>query len=932
MDLDLTPEEKAEWLEEAADAIRGRMKLHGATPTEAAAQLSTQRSWRSPDAAQILQESLTEILDFINVIRKPTDWPILVDDSTRTVDNGWYEGPDLDHDRFWPPVRTSIAEDLGEGALDKIDESSNKIIASAGMPAIQDLRTRGLVVGFVQSGKTTNFLSVIAKAADEGYRLIVVLAGMTNSLREQTQARLEQSLTAYTQKDWTVHTQIGEDFRPNNNGYKLTNDNERQLVVIKKNGSRLKKLNRWLDDIARKEGKLTAPILVIDDEADQASVNVMTSAKEKNRRSAINAQISNLLNRPRTSYIAYTATPFANILIDPNDESDLYPENFITVLPRPDGYFGAAQLFGRDPVIGETVDDVDDRTVAAIRDILPSDVDAVRPPSRGIESWSPTLPDSLRDAVRWFLLATATRWVRGQRDRHSSMLVHSSPRIQAHEQLAAVVEEAVNDFSRSMNDPAFRDELEEFWDTETAIQPQNPDYAPPVTFDQVWEVLHEVLDEVKFVVDNGQSDQRLDYSNGTQTVIAVGGNTLSRGLTLEGLVCSYFARVSRTYDTLLQMGRWFGFRKGYEDLVRIWMTPQLSEWFKDLATVEEDLRRDIGRYAEEDLTPAQFRAKIRLHPAMQVTSAAKMRNHKKASMSFAGSRAQTIVFHEKDADFLGHNIKVTKDFLSGLRKAGKRSWTRSSNGSTVFAGLSNQEVLNFLEDYRFVEDVEDTPQGNKWDLLSEYIRKEAENGGLRSWNVSVIGQKEDVRGTLDLGLAEAVNLVKRTRVSSSTVGRASINTLVGPKDRINDLPFTDADQWSALDEELKQVGKSSTDAVLIKKHAKYAGEGVGHLTIYAIDKDSAPTRPLSTEEAAKVKDTGRIRRALAAEDHVIALGVFLPESDSESTVEYICGIDSTAPGISQDELEEAQADQEQFETTVDREEDADRQEDVNNED
>ena len=193
------------------------------------------------------------------------------------------------------------------------------------MPSIQDLNTRGLVVGFVQSGKTTNFLSVIAKAADEGYRLIVVLAGMTNSLREQTQERLEKSLTAYTQKDWTVHTQIGEDFRPNKNGDKLYNDDERQLIVIKKNGSRLKKLNKWLDDISRQQGKLTAPILVIDDEADQASVNVMTSAKEKNRRSAINAQISNLLSRPRTSYVAYTATPFANILIDPGDESDLYP-------------------------------------------------------------------------------------------------------------------------------------------------------------------------------------------------------------------------------------------------------------------------------------------------------------------------------------------------------------------------------------------------------------------------------------------------------------------------------------------------------------------------------------------------------------------------------------------------------------------------------
>lgn len=921
---DLTPEEKADWLEEAADAIRGRMRLHGATPKQAAEQLAKQRSWRGEDAAQILAEALTEIEEFIRRVRVPKTWPILVDADTKDVDNGWYEGPDLERDKYWPPVHDAIAADLGEEALKKIDESSNLVIANAGMPSIQDLNTRGLVVGFVQSGKTTNFLSVIAKAADEGYRLIVVLAGMTNSLREQTQERLEKSLTAYTQKDWTVHTQIGEDFRPNKNGDKLYNDDERQLIVIKKNGSRLKKLNKWLDDIARQEGKLTAPILVIDDEADQASVNVMTSAKEKNRRSAINAQISNLLSRPRTSYIAYTATPFANILIDPGDESDLYPENFITVLPRPDGYFGAAEIFGRDAVIGEDPADVGDRLVDVVRSIPPEDVDDVRPPSKEIESWNPEAPDSLRDAVRWFLLATAARRARGQEGRHSSMLVHSSPRITAHQQLADAIEDYVEEIKRSTNDAAFRQELGNFWDRENSIQPQKSDY-PIVTFDQVWENLHQVLKDVDFIVDNGQSDQRLDYSNGPTTVIAVGGNTLSRGLTLEGLVCSYFARVSRTYDTLLQMGRWFGFRHGYEDLVRIWMTPQLAEWYKDLATVEEDLRRDLGRYSSDGLTPARFRAKIRLHRAMQVTSAAKMRNHKKASMSFSGARAQTIVFHEKDVDFLRQNIDTTRTFLSGLRNTVGDGRFRSANGSTVFTGLSNQQVLNFLKDYQFVEDVEDTPNGNKWELLTKYIRQESQNGGLRSWNVSVFGQQKDVRGTIDLGLDEPVNLVKRTKVSSSTVGRASINTLVGPKDRINDLPFDD-EQWKALDEELR--GQGSTDAVLIQKHADYVGDGVGHLTIYAIDKDSAPDKPLTPEQAAKVKDTGRIRQSLGAEEHIIALGLFLPESESESTVEYICGVGDT---MTQEEMDEAKAVEEELENTVTREDDADKQEDEDNE-
>ncbi len=925
MTQDLTPEEKAEWLEDARDAIHGRMKTHGITPVQAVDQLSTQRAWRSGDAAEILQEALARIIVIIDGADGDDEHGGgTLDDNA--PEGGWYEGPDLKNDTFWPPVRKAILDQLDDDALEKIDKSSNRIVGRAGLPDAQKLKTRGLVVGFVQSGKTTNFLSVIAKAADEGYRLIIVLAGMTNSLREQTQERLLDSLVSYTQKDWLLLTGKDRDFSGSDNGDRLLNDTERQLVVIKKNGPRLKKLNKWLDGIARKHGQLNFPILVIDDEADQASVNVMTSAKEKNRRSAINTQIGALLDRPRTSYIAYTATPFANILIDPNDESDLYPENFISVLPRPEGYFGAEQLFGRDAVPGEDPETVGDTTLDAIREILPDEVDAVRPPNRGIASWTPDLPDSLRDAVRWFLLATATRWARGQRGKHSSMLVHSSPRIQAHESLANTVGDAVNDIVRSMVSAEFRTEIEEYWNRENSLQPQNDEY-PAVSFDEVWHLLHEVLDEVKVIVDNGQSDERLDYSRGAQTVIAVGGNTLSRGLTLEGLVCSYFARVSRTYDTLLQMGRWFGFRHGYEDLVRIWMTSSLAEWFRDLATVEADLRRDINQYADTGLTPADFRAKIRLHPAMQVTSAAKMRNHKNASMSFSGQRVQTILFREQDPEFLGHNIAVTREFITGIRDACKDnrerdSWERSTNGSTVFTGISSEEVITYLTAYRFIEDDEEKPYGkSRWDLLIDYITKEGKTEGIRKWNVSVIGKKTAEK-TIDLGLKHPLALVRRTRVSSSTPGRASINTLVGPRDRINDLPFHEQDRWKALEDKFAQHKGGTSDAVLRAAHDEHAGPRVGHLTIYAIDKESTPLGKTGEE-----KDPGRARRALEAVDDVIALGVFLPESpDEDSGVGYICGVDKTGPvPLTEDEMEELRETQAEYEDTVDREDAADEQ-------
>lgn len=928
MTADLSPEDRAELLGAAMEAIRDRMRSRAMNPQEAHDQLVTKNPWKAfPGGPEILGEARDKIQRIIDETVDPgtTTEPPLIEKSDM-----WYEGPDFKNDKYWPAVRKALTDKLDQNAIESIDKSSNQIIAYAGMPWSQNLRTRGLVVGFVQSGKTTNFLSVIAKAADVGYRLIVVLAGMTNSLREQTQKRLIDSLVSPTSQKWMLPTDIGRDFTWTNDGRLLLDEtNHPQLIVIKKNGSRLNRLNKWLDDIARKQGKLNFPILVIDDEADQASVNVMTSTKEKYRRSAINAQIGNLVNRPRTSYIAYTATPFANILINPNDGSDLYPENFINVLPRPEGYFGAAELFGRDAFIDEDPAEIGDKTLSVIRDIPKEEIDGVRPQSKNIDSWTPKLPDSLRDAVCWFLLATAARWARGQDDQHSSMLVHSSPRIAAHRQLKSSIEAYINQMRNRTEDPELRNEIEELWNRETSIQTQRTEY-PVVTFDQVWDNWNQVLQIVQTIKDNGESDRRLDYSEGRQTVIAVGGNTLSRGLTLEGLICSYFVRVSRTYDTLLQMGRWFGFRQGYEDLVRIWMTSSLAEWYKDLATVEEDLRRDLGRYASENLTPAQFQARIRLHDSMQITSAAKMRNSKIESMSFSGSRAQTIVFHEQDRDFLHHNIEVTRNFLFGLREKNRRHWQRESNGSTIFSGLTNQEILQFLSEYKFIEDVEDTPHGNKWELLTQYIEKEAENGGLVSWNVSVFGQQQKPQGTIDLGLEQPVNLVRRTRVNSSTPGRASINTLVGPKDRINDIPF-DEDQWRELDREIRE-NKKTTDAVLIQKHVEYVGSRVGHLTIYAIDGQSAPKHVLTPAEEANVVHAGRIRRSLDAKDHVIALGVFLPETDSDSKVEYRCGIDRVAPaGMSQEEIDEARADQQEIEDIVTREDVADNQDEDSDE-
>ncbi|QFQ01534.1 Z1 domain protein [Corynebacterium urogenitale] len=883
-------EEMEDWIAEARDSLRGSMHTNKATLDQAFEILSKTRAWRRD--RPILEEAKRRIWKTISELRTPTDIVTIAKDSAAW--NAWYEGPDPKNDVFWPPVFNGIKSKLGASTASSIDNSSSKVVAEAGYPSAPSLRTRGLVVGYVQSGKTTNFMSVIAKAADEGYRLIVVLSGMLNNLRKQTQDRLYEDLMSKTETHWTMLTTSKQDFDQTINAALLAKRDTRMIAVVKKNSRRLNKLNDWLDGASQHLGSETFPILVIDDEADQASINVMSSLKQKNEISAINAQIRTLLKRQRTSYIGYTATPFANILIDPNERDDLYPKDFIMMLPRPKGYFGAEEIFGREPLLNESIEDADSKIIDAVNFVPEEDEAIVRPPSREIENWEPEMVSSLREAIQWFVLATAARWCRGQADKHSSMLIHTSPRTYAHERLADVVEPEIALMRRRVQEHDFLSELEQMWDREMSKNPQ----FEHEDFDALKPHIADVLSSTKLIVDNGLSDKRLDYERETQTVIAIGGNTLARGLTLEGLCCSYFVRISRTYDTLMQMGRWFGFRNGYEDLVRIWMPELLYNWYKDLATVEADLRREIGRLEYEGLDPISFKVKIRTHEALQVTSSAKMRKTQAANMSFANQRIQTILFEEKNRDFLRHNFDAVKDFLKSIQRPGKQ--IRRRNGSFIIEDVPTEAILKLMDDYRFAAATEN--QATRWELLSKYIQKESALQSLRGWNVSVFGQSKTIGSQVDLGLPRPVNTIRRTKISSSQLGLANINTLVGPTDRINDLDIDD-EQRSQIHKQLKDCEhKYSPDSILISAHERFAGRGIGHLGIYVIDAKSAPDVETPLELA---KNPSRVRRALNAEEHVVGLGFFMPASETDAGVEYISGVDSKT--LTEQEKQEVEA-------------------------
>ncbi len=765
----------------------------------------------------------------------------------------WYTGPS-EMDRNWPALRSQmLSGSFTAGAVDSIDAASTKVVGQLADPGIRALSKKGLVVGHVQSGKTANYAAVLAKAADSGYRLFIVLAGVHNALRSQTQARLDRDVIGDRTSQWYRLTDVDHDFGVVSDGAGLLSARElRNLIVIKKNAARLKRLRDWLKDIP--EGvRERCPAVIIDDEADQASPNTKAARDELSAINDLTREIFDLLKSG--VYVGYTATPFANVFIDPTVADDLFPENFIIDLPRPDGYFGAEEVFGRGSV-GEDGDDLGGHDM--VRRIPETDAASCRPPSKkeDREAFHPDVPSSLRSAVLWFVLSIAIRRSRGQSNRHSSMLVHTSQYVAPHFSMAAKLEELLHELR--LTDPGqLQTELAEIWDSESLRVPSSDFGIEHAGFGELVGHIDSVLEGIRVVVDNGQSMDRLDYTTGeTQSVIAVGGSTLSRGLTLEGLVVSYFLRTSRTYDTLLQMGRWFGFRGGYQDLPRIWVTDEMREQFRFLATIEEELRQDIRRFEIEGVTPRQLGMRIRQHPLLAVTAASKMHNVGKVAVSYGGVRLQTFRFDLDNQDRLLANVDAGRDLISAIAGDGATPDTVEGSGRWVYRDVPIDRIFTFLQSYE--ADPSQAPL--RRELVLEYLSGRTDDRAAL-WNVAIIGSSKAEHnyaggiyrpGTSSLGLPHEVTNVVRSRLTSGT-GVANIKALMSTRDRVVDLGLEPSELKDKDDSDLQALRRTNMD-------------GRGLLLLYPIAKDSVPLRSSTNREA------------LGSTHDVLGVGIVFPEA------------------------------------------------------
>jgi hypothetical protein len=762
----------------------------------------------------------------------------------------WYTGP-RPQDKCWPALvrQLEVSGWKWDPAIESLDAASTRVVSLLSHPREKLFATRGLVVGYVQSGKTTNFTAVMAKAADRGYKLFIVLAGIHNGLRRQTQARLVQQLVEQNPTRWQPLTDLDRDFVPPANAASFFGKTNKThvLCVVKKNANVLRKFADWLASAS--DYLADCPALIIDDEADQATVATKS----------INPLIREILGTlPKSAYVGYTASPFANLLIDPSAE-DLYPKDFIVNLPKPAGHFGTEVVFGRYALDGEDPEDVDDG-YDMIRTVPESDVECVRPLKRvDIDGFVPEITDALRDAVHYFWLSTAARRVRRTGVAHCTMLVHTSVNTIVHQRFKAPLESLRLELLTDLRADVVPDDLRALWEKEITHVPAEDFGEQVVEFDALLPELAGVVGDCKIIMDNSSSEDRLDYESGPIVAIAVGGNTLSRGLTLEGLAVSYFVRAVSAYDTLLQMGRWFGYRDGYADLPRIWMTEELQGWFRHLSTVEAEMRRDINVYMTEDESPLTFAVRLREHPALRVTAAAKMKDAARASSAYGGQRVQTRYF-QLDADWLLPNQLAANTLVERALATGRRD-VSTEEGRHVIRGVHSDDVLDFLNSYRFHEKSQECDAG----LLVRYIKKRRKAGALGKWNVAVVGNPVDsAPGSYTFAPELTVGRIVRARLApaepSASVDRstADIKTLMSRRDAAIDL----AGDTRKFDE----------NKIRMERLNQLPDTGL--LVLYPIDRLSQPA-------------TGRKSRAtLSADIDVIGVGLVFPQPEVDSAVEW----------------------------------------------
>lgn len=762
---------------------------------------------------------------------------------------------------FWNRYREYLAEkNYSETILNQIDKLTDRTLDGLFNPTEKIIvGKRGLVVGQVQSGKTSNYTGLICKAADAGYKLIIVLAGIHNNLRSQTQLRLDEGFLGFDTQHQRAYNENGVVIgvgRINqigvahsltsslNNGDFATkaadsmggfsfNTAEPIIAVVKKNSKVLERLFTWLSAKAETlpdgSKKITSKsLLLIDDEADNASIN---TNKDEDIATTINQHIKNILNLcERSGYVGYTATPFANIFI-PIKEDDLFPRDFIINIPPPSNYIGPERVFGIK-VLED--DNEENNIVLPIVNRIDDYRDSIPNGHKKDDQFPTELPDSLKTAIKCFILTCAIRKLRGQDKVHNSMLVHVSRYTRWQKQIKELVENTFNSYRLGIefNSPIILNELKKAFEedheysydysfkenkkiqtisvTESyksykTVSKIILDTMPNVdsqvsvhTWEEVLPHLHSATAKIEVREINGGSGDALNYFDHKDglSVIAVGGNKLSRGLTLEGLSVSYYLRASRMYDTLMQMGRWFGYRPGYVDLCRLFTSRELNEWFCHITLASEELRSEFEYMSDvAGSTPEQYALRVRTHPGvLQISASNKIRRAVNIDISWAGRLVESYQL-QKNHTVVQKNLQVAKNLINSLPK----NYIRNDN-HILWKNIPVDIVKPFFQNFKVSESLKKVDPIN----LLNFIEISNKSSELIYWNIGIITKRRTDKDIVyNLNSTNNINdivCIVRTdddKKDDKTNFNIRKNHIISPKDEFIDL--TDDEKRIALD-------------------------------------------------------------------------------------------------------------------------------------
>ena len=756
---------------------------------------------------------------------------------------------------FWKRYRDYLIREvkLNLNVVNNLDNSTLKDLMNyLGDPtSAAPFFRRGLVIGDVQSGKTSTYTGLISKAADAGYKIVILLTGVTETLRSQTQKRIESgiigiSITGLKDKNQakvvrrvgvgkdggpikvTAMTSMEYDFIGSSDQITTSLANHQLVMfIVKKNTKVLDKLYSWLYNMNAESGdkKIHYPMLMIDDEADNASINTSKEEEDPTKTNEIIRKLAHVFTQ--TTYVGFTATPYANVFINPDTteemlNDDLFPKNFIYVLQAPSNYIGATKIFGKDAKHADSLVWIQD--IEEPFDI--EDYDTVNNfYYKHKKEWSGVLPKSLKTSVYCFFLANIIRDLRGDSLEPRTMMINISRFVKVQKYIKGTIETLFNDvyheIETSFSDNSEKNkplklytELKECWDKHYS------------KLDIEWtevckkENLIAAIENIEvLVINSGKNSGKLDFEkNPHLRAIAVGGLALSRGLTLEGLLVSYFYRNTSTYDVLMQMGRWFGYRKNYEDLFKIWTSKKSADWYNEISENTEDLKKDISRMREAKLTPEYFGLRVRNDSdELLITARNKMRmavDHLE-QVSYWGSVFDTP-YIDSDINKIIKNRDLIKQFIETL----KNDNYHFKREDEIAKGLFFRKDIPAERIIKLLREINISPFNMKFDTsqIIDFLESTKEYV-LTKWDVVLIeGSREGNAEQNQFELNSEITLIPTSRGFDLSKNKINIGgksgRLASPTDARNGLSKKQIDEakakaflaedWNGISSTIKQ--------------------------------------------------------------------------------------------------------------------------------